>query len=162
MGIRRKAYRRGPPDVRVPFSEVELDRPTSRSGSTTPADRAAPPAGLEPWRRGSRAGDVEHYEGRGPAAPTADERAGGRSRPSRSRAPAPTPRLRARSRAHGHPDALRPPRGEVTPEMEFVALREGLAPEFVRDEVARGRAIIPANVNHPGVRADDHRPQASW
>ncbi len=40
-------------------------------------------------------------------------------------------------------------RGEITPEMEFVALREGLAPEFVRDEVARGRAIIPANINHP-------------
>jgi len=40
-------------------------------------------------------------------------------------------------------------RGEVTPEMEFVAVREGLEPEFVRDEVARGRAIIPANVNHP-------------
>ncbi|HEU5051152.1 MAG TPA: phosphomethylpyrimidine synthase ThiC [Gemmatimonadales bacterium] len=40
-------------------------------------------------------------------------------------------------------------RGEITEEMEFVALREGLAPEFVRDEVARGRAIIPANINHP-------------
>jgi len=40
-------------------------------------------------------------------------------------------------------------RGVVTPEMEFVALREGLDAEFVRSEVARGRAIIPANVNHP-------------
>ena len=40
-------------------------------------------------------------------------------------------------------------RGEVTPEMEFIALREGMDPGFVRDEVARGRAIIPANVNHP-------------
>ena len=40
-------------------------------------------------------------------------------------------------------------RGEVTPEMEFVALREGFDAEFVRAEVARGRAIIPANVNHP-------------
>ena len=40
-------------------------------------------------------------------------------------------------------------RGEVTPEMEFVAVREGMDPSFVRDEVARGRAIIPANVNHP-------------
>src|SRR5262245_54880012 len=40
-------------------------------------------------------------------------------------------------------------RGEVTPEMEFIALREGLGAELVRDEVARGRAIIPANVNHP-------------
>ncbi|HEX8365573.1 MAG TPA: phosphomethylpyrimidine synthase ThiC, partial [Allosphingosinicella sp.] len=64
-------------------------------------------------------------------------------------------------------------RGIVTPEMEYVAVRENLGremlrsnfvrdgqdfgasipdyvtPEFVRDEVARGRAIIPANVNHP-------------
>ncbi|HEX9082569.1 MAG TPA: phosphomethylpyrimidine synthase ThiC, partial [Holophagaceae bacterium] len=50
--------------------------------------------------------------------------------------------------------------GIVTPEMEFIALRENLGreaagiqsritPEFVRDEVARGRAIIPANINHP-------------
>jgi len=40
-------------------------------------------------------------------------------------------------------------RGEITQEMEFVALREGLPPELVRSEVARGRAIIPANINHP-------------
>jgi phosphomethylpyrimidine synthase len=40
-------------------------------------------------------------------------------------------------------------RGEITEEMRFVALREGVAPEFVRDEVARGRAIIPANRKHP-------------
>lgn len=40
-------------------------------------------------------------------------------------------------------------RGEITPEMEFVAIREGMDPEFVRSEVARGRAIIPANINHP-------------
>ena len=40
-------------------------------------------------------------------------------------------------------------RGEITPEMEFVAIREGVAPEFVRDEIARGRAVLPMNVNHP-------------
>jgi phosphomethylpyrimidine synthase len=40
-------------------------------------------------------------------------------------------------------------RGEITPEMEFIAVREGVAPELVRDEVARGRAILPANINHP-------------
>ena len=40
-------------------------------------------------------------------------------------------------------------RGEITPEMQFIALREGLPAEFVRQEVARGRAIIPANINHP-------------
>ncbi len=39
--------------------------------------------------------------------------------------------------------------GEITPEMEFIALREGMEAEFVRSEVARGRAIIPANINHP-------------
>ncbi|MGD8288491.1 MAG: phosphomethylpyrimidine synthase ThiC [Gemmatimonadota bacterium] len=39
--------------------------------------------------------------------------------------------------------------GEVTPEMEFVAIREGVDADKVRTEVARGRAIIPANVNHP-------------
>ena len=42
-------------------------------------------------------------------------------------------------------------RGEITPEMEFVAIREGVQPDFVRDEVARGRAIIPANINHPEI-----------
>ncbi|OIQ88767.1 phosphomethylpyrimidine synthase [mine drainage metagenome] len=39
--------------------------------------------------------------------------------------------------------------GTVTPEMAYVAVREGLAPELVRDEVARGRAVIPANHRHP-------------
>jgi phosphomethylpyrimidine synthase len=39
-------------------------------------------------------------------------------------------------------------KGEITPEMEFIAVREGLPAQFVRDEVARGRAIIPANINH--------------
>ncbi len=40
-------------------------------------------------------------------------------------------------------------RGIITPEMKFVAIRENVAPEFVRDEIARGRAILPANINHP-------------
>jgi phosphomethylpyrimidine synthase len=40
-------------------------------------------------------------------------------------------------------------RGIVTEEMAYVAQREKLTPELVRDEVARGRMIIPANINHP-------------
>ena len=51
-------------------------------------------------------------------------------------------------------------RGIVTREMEYVAIRENMncqalgieshiTPEFVRDEVAAGRAVIPANINHP-------------
>lgn len=50
--------------------------------------------------------------------------------------------------------------GIITPEMEYVAIRENMnndalgiqshiTPEFVRDEIAAGRAIIPANINHP-------------
>ena len=38
--------------------------------------------------------------------------------------------------------------GIITEEMQFVAKREKLAPELVRDEIARGRAIIPANIHH--------------
>ena len=51
-------------------------------------------------------------------------------------------------------------KGVVTPEMEYVAIRENLnceqlgiathiTPEFVRDEIAAGRAVLPANINHP-------------
>jgi len=40
--------------------------------------------------------------------------------------------------------------GEITPEMEFVANRESLAPELIRDEVAAGRMVIPANIVHLG------------
>jgi len=39
--------------------------------------------------------------------------------------------------------------GEVTAEMAFIAEREGMCAELVRDEVAAGRAVIPANHNHP-------------
>ncbi len=39
-------------------------------------------------------------------------------------------------------------KGIITPEMEYIAIRENMKPEYVRDEVARGRAVIPANINH--------------
>ena len=59
-------------------------------------------------------------------------------------------------------------KGIITPEMEYVAIRENMnckelgieshiTPEFVRREVAEGRAVIPANVNHP---ESEPRPQA--
>jgi len=40
-------------------------------------------------------------------------------------------------------------RGIITEEMRFVAIRENVEAEFVRSEIARGRAIIPANIKHP-------------
>jgi len=42
-------------------------------------------------------------------------------------------------------------RGVITEEMRFVAIREGVEPDFVRSEIAAGRAIIPANVKHPEI-----------
>ncbi|CAL9649558.1 Phosphomethylpyrimidine synthase [Actinosynnema sp. ALI-1.44] len=39
--------------------------------------------------------------------------------------------------------------GIITPEMAFIAARENMSPEFVREEVAIGRAVIPLNRNHP-------------
>ncbi len=40
-------------------------------------------------------------------------------------------------------------KGKITAEMEYTALRENCSPEFIRSEIARGRAIIPSNINHP-------------
>ena len=39
--------------------------------------------------------------------------------------------------------------GKITEEMVYVANRESLTPELIRDEIAAGRLIIPANINHP-------------
>src|SRR6476469_3178967 len=41
--------------------------------------------------------------------------------------------------------------GKITEEMNFVAEREKFSPELVRSEIAAGRLIIPANINHPEV-----------
>ena len=58
------------------------------------------------------------------------------------------------------PSCINAKRRIITPEMEYVAIRENqqiealglksyITPEFVRKEIAAGRAIIPANINHP-------------
>ncbi len=43
-------------------------------------------------------------------------------------------------------------KGQITGEMQYVAEQEGLAPELIRDEVARGRMIIPANIHHGSLK----------
>src|SRR5262245_13915416 len=129
---RMKAYVPAPnPSVRVPFREVALSteerlRLYDTSGHyTDPEYSPDVKQELPPLRRHwilSR-GDVE---------PGAGGRWGLRAKPGR--------RVTQMHYAR---------RGAITPEMEFVAVREGMSPEVVRDEVARGRAIIPANINHP-------------
>jgi len=146
----KKIYRPGKihKDLRVPFREVsqsptidhlqkEIPNPPfivyDTSGPYTDPEAAIDIfTGLMPLRRSGieNRGDVENSE----------ESAAG-STPSRRP-------LRAKSGCNV--TQLHYARqGIITPEMEFVAIREGCDPELVRSELARGRAIIPANINHP-------------
>ena len=140
----RKVYVTGSrDDLRVPFREVSQSEgnPSVRLYDTSgfhtdpviPVDvREGLPALRRHWIL--ERGDVEEYEGRNGSVPGFT---GARSEPLRARgAAAVTQMAYARS-------------GMITAEMEFCAVREGVEPELVRNEVARGRAIIPANVNHP-------------
>jgi phosphomethylpyrimidine synthase len=150
---RQKVYVEGArAGVAVPFTEVVLggDEPAVRLYDTS-GPGSHPEHGLpalrQPWITGR--GDVEVDA----AARSATLRDDGRAAVRRNQAAPvmaaePRPPLRAKpgcSVTQLHYAR----RGDITPEMEFVALREGLEPEYVRSEVARGRAIIPANVNHP-------------
>ena len=125
--------------VRVPMREIALSggEPPLRVYDTSGPHDADVRAGLPPLRG-------PWIAARGDAAETAPA---GRARGS---AQIPASLRRPVVRGAGPVTQLHyARRGEVTPEMEFVALREGFDAEFVRAEVARGRAIIPANVNHP-------------
>ena len=155
MAASRKVYVAGSrPGIRVPVREITLSggQPPVRlydtSGPATDPDaRLDVKRGLPPLRLGwiRERGDVEELAG-----PTSayrrlreEDPALGGVRFASVRRP-----LRARP-GHRVSQLHYARRGELTPEMEFVALREGIAPERVRDEIARGRAILPANVNHP-------------
>jgi phosphomethylpyrimidine synthase len=155
----RKVYVEGRHGVRVPMREITLSggepplRVYDTSGPRGHDVRHGLPALRREWILAR--GDVEEV-GRqtGKAAGLAtDGAAPAARRPGRDARPEMPetllrPVLRAKpGRAVTQMHYAR--RGEITPEMEFVALREGLDPEFVRSEVARGRAIIPANINHP-------------
>jgi phosphomethylpyrimidine synthase len=184
----RKVYLTGSrPDLRVPMREIRQTDTRTAAGVeenppllvydtsgpyTDPAARIDIRAGLAPLRRRwiEERADSEEL-----AAPTSEY---GRfrladPRLAELRFPASRPVRRALpGRAVTQMHYAR--RGIVTPEMEYVAIREcqrrerlseapghhagrpfgatlprEVTPEFVRDEVARGRAILPANVNHP-------------
>jgi phosphomethylpyrimidine synthase len=140
----------GPSGIRVPFTEVGLTGEPPVLLYDTSGPGSDPAVGLAPLRQEWIAGrgDVESYAGRSPSHRD-DGRAAARSGANGPQfAGEPRPALRARPGA-AVTQLHYARRGEVTPEMEFVARREGLDPDFVREEVARGRAIIPANVNHP-------------
>ncbi|MGH9114701.1 MAG: phosphomethylpyrimidine synthase ThiC [Acidimicrobiales bacterium] len=142
--------------MRVPFEEVRLhDSPGGHPNPpvrlyTTAGPGCDPEEGL-PRLRGewvAERGDTAVYAGRPPSRRD-DGRAAARGAPDH---PAHPGESRSPRRANS-PKAVTQRRyareGMVTPEMEFAALREGMAPEVVLEELASGRAILPANVNHP-------------
>ncbi|MCX8090576.1 MAG: phosphomethylpyrimidine synthase ThiC, partial [Verrucomicrobiae bacterium] len=200
------------PDVRVPMREIQL-APTKLADGRVEVnepvrvyDTRGPwgdpdfhgdvTRGLPPLRRDwiLRRGDVEEYDGR-PVRPEDDgylseqHRALARARrqddPGYRLEGLTAPRRRPLRASKGHPvtQLWYARQGIITPEMEFVAIRENMGaahargqpvqsvgsvgyspsvfrrfpqripreitPEFVRQEVAAGRAIIPANINHP-------------
>ncbi|MCA1595057.1 MAG: phosphomethylpyrimidine synthase ThiC [Chloroflexi bacterium] len=167
------------PDVRVPMREIRLSLTRGHNGRpdesnepvyvydtsgpyTDPAARIDIRKGLEklrdPWIR-ERGSFIETEASYRPV-------------PGHSDPNLPMPPRRKVLRGRGAVTQLQQARlGNITPEMEFVAIRENqnrelsigqhpgqsfgasiprvITPEFVRDEVARGRAIIPSNINHP-------------
>jgi phosphomethylpyrimidine synthase len=180
----RKVYLNGArnPDIQVPMREISLDpsaneppvRVYDTSGPYTDPDTEIDihkglPRLRANWIRAR--GDVEEYEGRTVKAEdngTVDRKHLVAEFPVRHRP------LRAKT-GQSVTQFEYARRGIVTPEMEYIAIRENLdrkkladglkrdgesfgaslpeyvTPEFVRDEVARGRAIIPSNINHPEI-----------
>ncbi|MGI4819034.1 MAG: phosphomethylpyrimidine synthase ThiC [Janthinobacterium lividum] len=177
-----KVFRAGAlhPDIRVPLREIAL-HPSANEPPVTVYDASGPytdpsatiaidrglPRLRESWI--AARGDTEPYTGREVQA--ADN---GFVSPEKMTPQFPTlhrPRVAIANRSVTQLAYARA--GIITPEMEFVAIRENsgrqqmreqmqrdgesfgaaipdfVTPEFVRDEIAKGRAIIPANINHP-------------
>jgi phosphomethylpyrimidine synthase len=180
----RKIYKPGQlhPEMLVPMREIELN-PSAMEPPVVVYDSSGPytdpnidisiekgvPRIREKWIEAR--GDVEVYEGR-------EVTAADNGFVSDAKLTPQFPNLKAPKRAKDGKSVTQlayARAGIVTPEMEFVAIRENLGrrqlkeklqrdgedwgaqipdyvtPEFVRDEIAAGRAIIPANINHPEV-----------
>ncbi|WP_433754027.1 phosphomethylpyrimidine synthase ThiC [Paenibacillus amylolyticus] len=162
----RKVYIQGSrPDIAVPEREIALHDTNTPQGvehneplrvydtsgpMTDPAFQMDIRKGLPALRNHwiMERGDVEAYEGRAVQPEDNGLKPGGR-----------------RAGAEEYPGFLGQPlraqagrcvtqmhyarQGLITPEMEYAAIREGVEPEFVRQELASGRAILPSNINHP-------------
>ena len=162
----RKVYIEGSrPDVLVPAREISLTPTSGRDGLeenspirvydtsgayTDPTVSTDIRQGLSSLRRDwvLERGDVEEYPGRD-IQPNDDGFHRGDPRANMEVFPGLHRRPLASTNGQAVTQLRYAREGIITPEMEFIALREGVEPEFVRAEVALGRAIIPANINHP-------------
>src|SRR6266404_9681721 len=190
------------PDIRVPFREISLAPTKTMSGEIEvnepvrvydtsgpwgdPSVTLDPVQGLPPLRRDwiLNRGDVDEIEGRA-VQPIDDgflsEKHAASKNGNGSGAFNRSNRKPLRAKSHAVTQLAYARQGIITPEMEFIAIRENgnsdirhptsdirndlgqqhagesfganipkeITPEFVRSEVARGRAIIPNNINHP-------------
>lgn len=163
----KKVYVEGSrPDILVPMREIALSPTTGSFGEeenapvrvydtsgpyTDPAHKVDITKGLPALRSAwiKKRGDVEEYEGRtikpedNGFRKADDPRMNENVFPDLSRKP-----LRAK-KGKNVTQLHYARKGIITPEMEFVAIRENMDPEFVRSEIAAGRAIMPSNINHP-------------
>jgi phosphomethylpyrimidine synthase len=145
-------------DVRVPFREISLSPTVSHTGRVEINEPVRVYDCSGPWGDENFHGDVNHglpqlrakwIRERGDVEETKSSYKPIAGRSDRE-IPATLRRVPLRAKAGKIVTQLHYARqGIITPEMEFIAIRENLSPEFVRSEVARGRAIIPANINHP-------------
>ncbi|WCK54855.1 phosphomethylpyrimidine synthase ThiC [Aneurinibacillus sp. Ricciae_BoGa-3] len=162
----QKVYVQGSrPDMQVPMREIKLTPSSSTYGETEnspvrvydtsgpytdPCSQVNIREGLAPIRRNwiLERGDVEEYEGR----KIKPEDNGLRSLDSQNNDalfPKTNNQPLRGKQGHNVTQLHYARQGIITPEMEFIAIREQMSPEFVREEVAKGRAIIPSNINHP-------------
>ncbi|MFP7693544.1 phosphomethylpyrimidine synthase ThiC [Bacillus subtilis] len=149
-------------DIQVPMREIALSPTTGSFGEEENApvrvyDTSGPytdpevtiniQEGLKPLRQKwiTERGDVEEYEGR---AIKPEDNGYKKAKPNVSYPGLKRKPLRAKA-GQNVTQMHYAKKGIITPEMEFIAIREHVSPEFVRDEVASGRAIIPSNINHP-------------
>ncbi|KNX34877.1 MULTISPECIES: phosphomethylpyrimidine synthase ThiC [Bacillus amyloliquefaciens group] len=159
----KKVYAEGSsPDIRVPMREISLSATTGAFGEEENApvrvyDTSGPYTDPDvqidiheglgalrtKWITGR--GDVEEYNGR-----TVKPEDNGYKKEDHAAEYPGLQRKPLRAKPGKNVTQLHYARkGIITPEMEFIAIREHVSPEFVREEVASGRAIIPSNVNHP-------------
>lgn len=159
----KKVYAEGSsPDIRVPMREISLSATTGAFGEEENApvrvyDTSGPYTDPDvqidiheglgalrtKWITGR--GDVEEYNGR-----TVKPEDNGYKKEDHTAEYPGLQRKPLRAKPGKNVTQLHYARkGIITPEMEFIAIREHVSPEFVREEVASGRAIIPSNVNHP-------------
>ncbi|MBT3366311.1 MAG: phosphomethylpyrimidine synthase ThiC [Nitrospina sp.] len=198
-----KVYVKGTlhPDIKVPFREISLSPSTTVTGNgngngnhqendessilvydtsgpyTDPESNIDIREGLQPirlpWITGRE--DVEYYDARSIMPKDDGYREG--ENPNTERFPKTRKQVLRAKFGQNVTQMHYAKKGIITPEMEFIAIRENqkrkqwvqdeerekrltgnsfganlqeeITPEFVREEVARGRAIIPANINHP-------------